>query len=56
MPNWSAGSKEMKALIIWTVVVICGLEYGGMAYDKMSANITADMQQKIAIMQEAREY
>ena len=44
----------MKTLIIYTILIVAGIEYGCMAYDKMSANINADMAHKIQLMQDAR--
>ena len=44
----------MKSLIIYTVLIVAGIEYGCQAYDKMSASINADMQHKIQLMQNAR--
>jgi len=51
---WGGGEIEMKALIIYTVLIVAGIEYGCQAYDKMSASINADLQHKIQLMQDAR--
>ena len=45
----------MKTLIIYTILIVAGIEYGCQAYDKMAANISADLNTKIQLMQEARE-
>jgi len=44
----------MKSLIIYTVLIVAGIEYGCQAYDALAASINADMQHKIQLMQDAR--
>ena len=34
----------MKRLIIAVVIIVAGIEFGGMAYDKMQASITSEVE------------
>ena len=45
----------MKALILYTIVIVAGIEYGCQAYDRMAASISADLAHKIQLMQEQGE-
>ena len=46
----------MKQLIIAVIILVCGLEFGGMAFDKLQASVQADYAELQENVNKQREY
>ena len=46
----------MKRLIIFVIIIVCGIEFGGMAFDALLASVESDFSQLQENANKLREY
>jgi hypothetical protein len=46
----------MKALIIWVIIIVAGIELGGMAFDKLRESVEADHTELQQNAEKLKEY